>query len=263
MYQAGHLCSSYILMPFWYQSQALLGAVTPSTSTKRGKAAFPINSVFLCHFIMSHTLLLFPQAMGLWTSEICKFNSATNTEFSCFWDYLFMYLKMSVCEKFPIKCPDCKTFNHRVIIACLGWILHNPLLSCIKKQEGELDKWNWTNFFAPKKWEKLYQNDFFSVKFCIFVMYKNMKKCQLPFLSSPRYLMQFSLWTIGVPELNLWQLRGCLSTKCQVWNSFFSCLQWVEKEEKWFSHSSLGLRTNPQLHCRLSVCTGRGKLLGT
>lgn len=149
MYQAGHLCSSYILMPFWYQSQALLGAVTPSTSTKRGKAAFPINSVFLCHFIMSHTLLLFPQAMGLWTSEICKFNSATNTEFSCFWDYLFMYLKMSVCEKFPIKCPDCKTFNHRVIIACLGWILHNPLLSCIKKTRRRTWQMKLNKFFCP------------------------------------------------------------------------------------------------------------------
>lgn len=146
MYQAGHLCSNHILMPFWYQSQALLGAVTASAGTKAGEAAFPTNSVFLSHFKMSHTLLLFPQTTGLWTSEICKCISAT--EFSCFWDYLFMYLKMSVCEKFPIKCPGCKLFIDKIIIACLGWSLHNPFKITLNIKKENLTDKNWP-FFCP------------------------------------------------------------------------------------------------------------------
>lgn len=44
----------------------------------------------------------------------------------------------------------------------------------------------------------------------------------------------------------------------RVWNS---CLQWVEKKEKGFNHSSLRFRINPQLHQRLSACPWHGKLL--
>lgn len=95
------------------------------------------------------TLLLFPQAMGLWTSEICKCISATNTEFCCFWDYLFMYLKMSVCEKFLIKCPGCKLFIDRIIIACLGWSLYNPIKITLKIKKENLTDKNWPFFFCP------------------------------------------------------------------------------------------------------------------
>lgn len=156
--QAGHLCSNHILMPFWYQSQALLDAVTARAGTKGGEAAFPTDSVFLSHFKTFHTLLLFPQAMGLWTSEICKCISATNTEFCCFWDYLFMNLKINVYEKFLIKCPGCKLIVDRGIIACLGWSLHNPFKITLKVKKENLTDKNWHFiFFLLKNGEELYQ----------------------------------------------------------------------------------------------------------
>lgn len=159
-------------MPFWYQSQALPGAVTASPGTRGGEAAFPTNSVFLSHFIMFHTLLLFPQATGLRTSEICKCISATNTEFCCFWDYLFMNLKVSACEKFLIKCPGCKLCIDRIIIACLEWSLHNPFKITLKIKKETLTAKNSTidHLFLLLKNGKI-----FTIFFHIFVFFSCIK----------------------------------------------------------------------------------------
>lgn len=70
--QAGHLCSNHILMPFWYQSQALLDAVTTRAGTKGGEAVFqPIQyfSATLKRFTLSCSFL------RQWDCELQKYAS--------------------------------------------------------------------------------------------------------------------------------------------------------------------------------------------
>lgn len=73
-------------------------------------------------------------------------SAASEIIYLCIWKWV--YVKSS-----QLKCPGCKLFIDRIIIACLGWSQHNPFKITLKNKKEKLTDKNCPFFFfAVKEW---------------------------------------------------------------------------------------------------------------